>query len=210
MFKVSRKSEYALIALQHMSRQPREALVSVAEMAQVEGIPPDILAKVLQGLKRVGILAATKGAGGGYRLARPLTEIRFLDVIRPFEDQIAVVSCQLANFDGRADCERADACSLRDPMSVLNAFVIRQFESLTMDMFISPHAYLHGQRDDHPRDERAGRMPVGNAFPVVPPRREPTPTLVLETSAGRRGAHADARGKDPLRDGALADIDPLG
>lgn len=52
MFKVSRKSEYALIAVQHLCRQPRNTLISVAELAIAQNMPPDILAKVLQGLKK--------------------------------------------------------------------------------------------------------------------------------------------------------------
>lgn len=131
MFKVSRKSEYALMAVQHLGRQPRDAIVSVADLAVAEGIPPDILAKVLQGLKRAGVLTASKGAGGGYRLSRSVAEIRFLDVVQPFEEQLSVVSCQ----GQMADCDRFLCCSLREPMSLLNAYVMRQFESLTMEMF---------------------------------------------------------------------------
>jgi Rrf2 family protein len=142
MFKVSRKSEYALIAVQHMSRHPYGEVVSVAELAAAETIPPNILAKVLQGLKRAGVLMATKGAGGGYRLARPVNEIRFLDVVRPFEEQIAVVTCQGADATATS-CERTDGCGLRDPMAVLNAFLLRQFEQLTMDAFLQPHLILH-------------------------------------------------------------------
>jgi Rrf2 family protein len=142
MFKVSRKSEYALIAVQHMSRHPYGEVVSVAELAAAETIPPNILAKVLQGLKRAGVLMATKGAGGGYRLARPVDEIRFLEVVRPFEEQIAVVTCQGADATATS-CERTGGCGLRDPMAVLNTYLLRQFENLTMDTFLQPHQILH-------------------------------------------------------------------
>ncbi len=144
MFKVSRKSEYALIAVQHMARRARDGVTSVAELAQAENIPPDILAKVLQGLKRAGLLTAAKGAGGGYRLSRPVQEIQFLDVVRPFEEQLSVVTCQ----NDHGGCDRGGDCTLRDPMKVLNAFVLRQFSNLTMDMFLSPHKLVHHARAD--------------------------------------------------------------
>lgn len=154
MFKVSRKSEYALMAIQHMARLEPDAVVSVADLAAQEGIPADLLAKVLQGLKKAGLLVASKGAGGGYRLARPAGEIRFLDVVRPFEEQIAVVSCH----SPVTDCQRTDACSLRDPMSVLNAYLMRQFEQMTMELFVSPHTWLtSGTRTTTP----AGAMSLG-------------------------------------------------
>lgn len=145
MFKVSRKSEYALIAVQHLARRARDGVTSVAELAQAENIPPDILAKVLQGLKRAGILTAAKGAGGGYRLARSVHEILFLDVVRPFEEQLAVATCQ----NGHGGCTRSD-CTLRDPMAVLNAYVLKQFTGLTMDSFLSPHKLVHGSNSDMP------------------------------------------------------------
>jgi len=142
MFKVSRKSEYALIAVQHLCRQPRNTLISVAELAIAQNMPPDILAKVLQGLKKIGILTATKGSGGGYRLAKHPADIRFLDVVRPFEEQIAVVACQ---SDAPTACDRTDNCTLREPMAVLNNFVIKQFDSLTMEAFIAPQNHGRSQ-----------------------------------------------------------------
>ena len=149
MFKVSRKSEYALIAVQHLARRARDGVTSVTELSQAENISPDIMAKVLQGLKRAGILSAVKGAGGGYRLAQPVEHIHFLDVVRPFEEQLAVVTCQVGN----GGCDRGGDCTLRDPMTVLNAYVLRQFASLTMDMFLSPHKLLTGTHMDTPASE---------------------------------------------------------
>jgi Rrf2 family protein len=154
MFKVSRKSEYALMAVQYLGRQPRDAIISVAELSVAESIPQDILAKVLQGLKRAGVLTATKGAGGGYRLARSVAEIRFLDVVRPFEEQLAVVNCQ----SSAPDCDRHDCCSLRDPMTTLNAFVLRQFETLTMEMFVTPPPWLQ---------QTVRTQPMGGSQPHV-------------------------------------------
>lgn len=139
MFKVSRKSEYALLAVQHMIRAPGDGLVSVAELAVAQRIPRDLLAKVLQGLKRAGILTAAKGVGGGYRLARPAEQIHFLDVVRPFEEQLGFVYCQ----GGRGDvCDRHEDCALRDPMVALSVYMLRQLEGLTMDMIANPAGML--------------------------------------------------------------------
>ncbi len=134
MFKLNRKSEYALLAVQELARRPPAALASVADLAVAASIPPEVLAKVLQGLKRAGVLEAAKGSGGGYKLARPLEKLRFLDVIRPFEEQLAVVACQ----EHDTNCDREPQCHLRDPMAVLNGFVMRQIEGLTMDKFLAP------------------------------------------------------------------------
>jgi Rrf2 family protein len=161
MFKVSRKSEYALIAVQHLARRSQEDVTSVTELAYAENIPADILAKVLQGLKRAGILSAVKGAGGGYKLSRPVHDIYFLDVVRPFEEQLAVVNCQIV----QGGCARDADCTLRDPMAVLNAFLMRQFSNLTMDSFLSPHRLVHGAQPDAseggPGDVSIGSVGLG-------------------------------------------------
>lgn len=139
MFKVSKKSEYALMAVQHMARLPIGKVVSVADLGAAEHIPAEILAKVLQGLKRSGILIATKGPGGGYKLSRPTAEIRFLDVVAPFEEQLGVVSCQ--NSPG--ECDREGECKLRDPMGVLNLWLLQQFSGLSMELFASQSTSAH-------------------------------------------------------------------
>ncbi len=162
MFKVSRKSEYALIAVQHLARAQPDRVVSVADLAGQTQVPSDVLAKVLQGLKRAGVVRAVKGAGGGYGLARAPSDIRFLDVVQPFEDTLAVVSCQMPSHD----CERSETCSLRDPMAVLNAFVLRQFDGLTMDLFVAPHHWLiSGGRSAAPANDTslARRLRQGEA-----------------------------------------------
>jgi len=175
MFKVSRKSEYALIALQHMIRAPGDGLVSVSEVASAQRIPRDILAKVLQGLKRAGVLIAVKGVGGGYRLARPPEQIHFLDVVRPFEEQIAVVCCQ----DGQIGCDRDENdCTLRGPMQVLNAYVMRQFEGLTMDLFANADSRML---------TCAPRLAAMASQPIVPPRRDPVPALLPEPEDNQPG-----------------------
>ena len=156
MFKVNRKSEYALIAVQHLARRARDGVTSVAELAQAESIPQDILAKVLQGLKHAGVLVAVKGASGGYRLARPPAEIYFLDVVRPFEEQLAVVSCQVDH----ATCERRGDCTLRAPMTALNTFVLQQFADLTMDMFMAPNKLAWHERTATPADQTPDHGPT--------------------------------------------------
>lgn len=224
MFKVSRRSEYALIALGHLSRRPSDALVPVAEVAAAEQLPPDLLAKVLQSLKRAGIVEASKGAGGGYRLSRPIAEIRFLDVVRPFEDQIAAAESHLAGLahHGTSDLgqsklspERADA--LRAPLAFLHAFVLRQFEGLTVDMCLAARmpalgappkdagptllgvpAADHADRLPQPPPRMSNatdpsRLPMGDAHPVVPSDLVDTALPIIENAIARRRIRVTTR-----------------
>lgn len=59
--------------------------VTVGQVAGPHNIPPTALAKVLQQLVRAGLAEGARGIGGGYRLARPRSEITVLDVVSVFE-----------------------------------------------------------------------------------------------------------------------------
>lgn len=81
---LSKFARYALYAAIEMARAGDET-VTVAQVAGPHGIPPTALAKVFQQLVRARIAVGTRGAGGGYRLARPRSEITVLDVVSVFE-----------------------------------------------------------------------------------------------------------------------------
>ena len=69
MLKITRKVEYALIALRHFQNQEKDKLTSAKEMSKTYGIPQELLAKILQRLARENIVDAVKGPAGGYKLA---------------------------------------------------------------------------------------------------------------------------------------------
>ena len=81
---LSKFSRYALYAAVEMARAG-DRPVTVGEVAGPHNIPPTALAKVLQQLVRAGLAEGTRGIGGGYRLARPRSEITVLDVVAVFE-----------------------------------------------------------------------------------------------------------------------------
>ena len=134
MLKLSKKSEYALMVVQFLGHPERNRPTPAAVFAQRHNLPPTLLAKVMQSLKRGGILRSSKGVAGGYWLARPLSEIDFIDVIRPFEQVIGLATCVESHTE---PCELLGCCTIRDPVSKLNDFVIRQLEQLSMADFVA-------------------------------------------------------------------------
>lgn len=149
MLKVNRKSEYALMTVQHLGGMPEGTQVAALQLADELGVPEDLLAKVLQGLKRAGVLKASKGSGGGYRLARPLGQLRFLEVIAPFEEHLAMVSCCEApeRLSESAVCERFGSCGVREPISALNQLIQLQMADLTMERFLAGRAILQASAE---------------------------------------------------------------
>lgn len=84
--KVSTKGRYALAAVTHMAQQHSTGeYITVLSIAERLGISKIYLEQVFSLLKRGGIVNSTKGAQGGYRLARSPGEISALDVLEAVE-----------------------------------------------------------------------------------------------------------------------------
>lgn len=101
-------SQYALRALAWMAREPMGTSVLGQDLAERTQIPGNYLAKILWTLRNAGYLEATRGHGGGYRLARPADEITLIDVVRLFEGVSAEPGCLLGE---QHECSDKNACS---------------------------------------------------------------------------------------------------
>lgn len=87
--RLTTKSEYALLALVYLARQPEMTYVRVETIAREQGIPPQYLEQILLLLKRGKILTSLKGQHGGYRLAKAPTSVTLAEVIRLIEGPLA-------------------------------------------------------------------------------------------------------------------------
>jgi Rrf2 family protein len=76
------------------------------DIARSQKIPPSFVSKVLQSLVKAGLLTSSRGAGGGYSLARPATEIDLLQVVEALEGPLALVDC----YPDSSRCEHAPFC----------------------------------------------------------------------------------------------------
>jgi len=80
--KISAKSEYACLALLALARPASDdSPVRIREIAEEHGIPERYLVQILLQLKGAGLVLSTRGASGGYRLARPATAISLGEVL---------------------------------------------------------------------------------------------------------------------------------
>jgi Rrf2 family cysteine metabolism transcriptional repressor len=87
--RLTRRSEYALLALIHLARAKGEGFVTVAAMAEAQGLPAKFLEQLLMALKRARLVKSQKGPHGGYRLARPAEKISLAEVIRLLDGALA-------------------------------------------------------------------------------------------------------------------------
>lgn len=104
---LSTTSEYALRALSCLARAPEGQALLGRDLSILAGVPANYLAKILLDLKRTGIVDATRGSGGGYRLARPAAEIHLAAVVETFEGPREGRACILG---GGRICSDHDPC----------------------------------------------------------------------------------------------------
>ena len=116
MLRLTKKSDYGLIALKHLAEHPSTPTQSAKDMAEMYHIPLPLLAKVLQTLARSGLVISHAGLHGGYSLARPATEITALEVIRSIEGPMFIVSCTTDH----GNCDLLSSCIVKEPLQKLN------------------------------------------------------------------------------------------
>ncbi len=127
MLKITRKVEYALIALRHIQEKDSEKVTSTKEIAELYALPVELLAKTLQHLSREGILTAVQGPSGGYKIKKPLDEINMKDFFEKMEGPLGMMDCY---FD--SDCTLISACNIRAPIQRLNDSMRSMFENMSV------------------------------------------------------------------------------
>ncbi|MCL4844958.1 MAG: Rrf2 family transcriptional regulator [Acidobacteria bacterium] len=112
MLRLSKKADYALMAMKHLALNADSGSTSAREIAEQYDIPVELMAKVLQRLARKSLLVSQQGTRGGYALARPATLISVADVIQAVDGPLTVTAC--ATDD--ENCDQYAKCSIRDPL----------------------------------------------------------------------------------------------
>ncbi|MCS6965713.1 MAG: Rrf2 family transcriptional regulator [Candidatus Kapabacteria bacterium] len=127
MLRLSRRVEYALLALQYLARH--RSIASVREIAQAYQLSSEFLAKVLQQLVRAQIVSAHHGVHGGYILLQHPQILTVADIVDAVENPWAgLVDCRL----GEDQCSLFPRCTIRHPLAVLEHRLRGILNSMTL------------------------------------------------------------------------------
>ena len=126
MLKITRKVEYALIAVRHLKENPRK-LISVSELSKLYGIPKEVLAKTMQKLSGANIVSSVKGPHGGYKATARASKITLNDFFEVLEGPTAIMDCY---FD--SGCDHLSNCNIRTPINKINDSIRSLFNKLTL------------------------------------------------------------------------------
>lgn len=131
---LTRKTTYGIRALVGMARAGDRAL-SVAEIAEREGIPPKFLAGILADLRQHGIVRGHRGPVGGYELAVPAAALTIAQVVETLGGPLFPFMClrREANDDERCrECPGEDACAAQQALSGACAAAYRVLKDLAL------------------------------------------------------------------------------
>lgn len=130
MLQISRSVEYGLSALNYLASLHGE-LASAREVSSDLGLPHGLIAKILQRLTTAGLVASEQGVRGGYRLARPLEDVSFLELTQAIEAHHAVAPC--ADESG---CERRTSCTVAGPVAELDHRITALLEEISLGQLL--------------------------------------------------------------------------
>ena len=135
MLRLSKKADYALMAMKHLALKTAVPSTSAREIAEQYDIPIELMAKVLQRLVRTGLLISTQGTRGGYTLSRPSAAISVADVIQAIDGPFTVTACSSEN----SDCEQYSKCNIRDPLWQIKERIVATLGTVTIAEMAADH-----------------------------------------------------------------------
>lgn len=100
----STKAEYGVRLMVELGRQPGSAPIALSAVAEAERLPLSYLEHLVAKLRNAGLVNSTRGAHGGYRLAKPAEEITMDEVVEALEGQIAPMECFHETPEGKVLC----------------------------------------------------------------------------------------------------------
>ena len=137
MIILSKLADYGVIVATHLAAHP-ERQETAAAIAAATRLPPATVAKVLKALAHSGLASPTRGAAGGYRLARLPAKISVAEVVAAIDGDIGMTQCSVH----AADCQRTTYCPTRPHWAAINRAVGTALSAITLADMIGPMAFF--------------------------------------------------------------------
>ena len=125
--KISTKGLYAVRFMLNLAEHGGDKLVSLKEVSEAESVSKKYLEQIVPNLVSAQLVKSVRGAAGGYRLARPASDITVLDVLAVTEGTLAPVSCQ-DDFD----CSQPNICIEIDVWKGLDKLIKDYLSGITL------------------------------------------------------------------------------
>ena len=152
----STKAEYGVRVMAHLARHGSDqageaAPISLAAIAEAEGLPLAYLEHLVARLRRAELVESRRGAHGGYSLARPPATITMAEVVAALEGEIAPIECITAGADGALVCVREgesghEPCPTKLLWTRVQGSIVRTLTEMTLADLVRPSEKLQEAR----------------------------------------------------------------
>ena len=137
MLRVAKLTDYATVVMTvlaaHQASAPA-AVLSASELAERAGLETPTVAKVLKPLAQAGLVCATRGASGGYKLARAAEAIGLIEIVEALEGPLGMTECTVHT----GNCGIEQSCGVRANWNRINDVVIDALRGITLAQMLVP------------------------------------------------------------------------
>src|SRR5688572_26334642 len=149
MLRVAKLTDYATVVMTVLAAHQGSAsgdVLSASELAERAGLETPTVAKVLKPLAQAGLVAATRGATGGYRLARNADAIGLLEIVIALEGPLGMTECSVHT----GSCGIEQSCGVRANWNRINDVVIDALREITLAQMLAPPPPRSGRDSPKP------------------------------------------------------------
>ena len=127
MLRMSRLTDYGTVVLAHLASND-STCVSAAEVAEASGLALPTVSKLLKSLAKAELVHSTRGAHGGYRLARQAQQISAAEVIDALEGPVSITECSASN----SHCDYEHNCNVGNAWKRVNIAIRRALDDISL------------------------------------------------------------------------------
>ena len=128
-------ADYAVVLMTAAARRPASARLSATELAAETGVPLPTAQKLMGQLVASGLLSSVRGAGGGFTLAKPGSDISLAEIVEAVEGPIAMTIC--SGHEGVSDCALDAHCRVKPHMSIISNTVRGALGAVSLQLLAS-------------------------------------------------------------------------
>ena len=155
--KMSTKGRYAVMAMIDIASHSDGSPVSLAEIAERQDISQEYLEQLFGKLRKAKLVESSRGPGGGYRLATPMSEIAVARIIAAVDEELQFTRCEGDAVEG---CVKGERCNAHDLWSSLGRQMMYFLSSITLEDVVEKRnlalaATIKQTKDRHPEGQSA-------------------------------------------------------
>ncbi|MBU0722266.1 Rrf2 family transcriptional regulator [Patescibacteria group bacterium] len=132
--KFSTRATYGLRAIINLAKHFNESNLALSVIAMEEAISLKYLETLFANLKKAGLVKSIKGAGGGYKLAKPARQITVYEIINALEGKMSLFHC--LDKLGKVYCKKNCTCSATMALVKIQELIMKTLKNLRLSKLL--------------------------------------------------------------------------